>query len=317
MRTSNADRYAPPEDMTDAAHSHPDSIWESLRQRLDEFSAAERKVARVLLTGSPTAALETVARLAELAGVSGPTVIRFVNRLGFDSFVSFQRAVRAQLDARMASPAGRYAQQGAAGSIDEVTAQHRDMFISEIQETFDTLSPRELQAAVDLMADRRRRLKLVGGRFSRVLAHYLHLHLQQLRPGTILLTDDPADRTAAVLDAKRRDVLIVFDYRRYENSTVELARSMAARGVTIVLFTDRWMSPIADIAAAVISSMVESPSPFETLVPGLAVVEAVIAGLVGTLGEPGRRRVEEYAAITDQMVIDWEPGDRRSEPHDS
>lgn len=274
---------------------------------MDEFSSAERKVARVVLTNSPTVGLETVARLAELAGVSGPTVIRFVNRLGFDSFIDFQRAVRAQLDARMASPAGRYAQKGSVSPLDQVVGQHRELFIRDIGETFDALSPHEFQAAVDLMADTRRRLWLAGGRFSRVLAHYLHLHLQQLRPNSHLLGEDAADRVAAALDARRRDVLVAFDYRRYETETIDLARSMAACGVVVVLFTDRWMSPIAEVAEVVLPSIVESPSPFETLVPGFAVVEAVIAGLVGAIGVPGRRRVEKYAAVTDRMVIDWRP----------
>jgi DNA-binding MurR/RpiR family transcriptional regulator len=274
---------------------------------MHEFSSAERKVARVVLTNSPTVGLETVARLAELAGVSGPTVIRFVNRLGFDSFIDFQRAVRSELDARMASPVSRYAQQGAAGEIDQVIGQHRDIFVRDLQETFDLLSPREFQAAVGLLADVRRRLWIAGGRFSRVLAEYLHLHLQQLRPNTHLLGHDPAGRVAAVLDAGRRDVLVVFDYRRYETETVDLARAVAASGATVVLFTDRWLSPIADVAEIVLPSVLESPSPFETLVPGLAVVEAVVAGLVSAMGDSARRRVGRYAAITDRMVIGWDP----------
>lgn len=276
---------------------------------MHEFSSAERKVARVVLTNSPTVGLETVARLAELAGVSGPTVLRFVNRLGFDSFIDFKSAVRADLDARMASPAGRYAQQGAASPLDQVVGQHRELFVRDIQETFDALSSQEFQAAVDLMADTKRRLWLVGGRFSRVLALYLHLHLQQLRPSCYLLGDDPGGRVSAALDASRRDVLVAFDYRRYETETVDLARAMAGRGVKVVLFTDRWMSPIADIAEVVLPSIVESPSPFETLVPGFAVVEAVVAGLVSSIGALGRRRVERYAAITDRMVIGWSPHD--------
>lgn len=283
---------------------------------MQDFSSAERKVARVVLTNSPTVGLETVARLAELAGVSGPTVIRFVNRLGFDSFIDFQRAIRVELDARMASPVGRYAQQGAAVGLDQVIGQHRDLFVRDLQETFDAMSPGEFQAVVDLLADTRRRIWVVGGRFSRILAQYLHLHLQQLRPNVHLLTESAADRVAAALDAGRRDVLVAFDYRRYETETIDLARAMAGSDATVVLFTDRWLSPIADVAEVVLPSIVESPSPFETLVPGLAVVEAVVAGLVGAMGQPARRRVERYAAITDRMVIGWNPPGKKEPGHD-
>jgi DNA-binding MurR/RpiR family transcriptional regulator len=298
----------PPAEKTEAESASPTasaSIWDVLIERMHEFSAAERKVARIILTNSPTIGLETIARLAELADVSGPTVIRFVNRLGFDNFPDFQSTIRAELDARMASPMVRYGPNTPIGEVDEILGQHRNVFAKDLQQTFDTLPPSEFHAAVDLLADPRHRVWIIGGRFSRVLAHYLHLHLQQLRPNTFLLGNDEIDWAAAILDAGRRDVLVAFDYRRYQSTTIEFSRAMANAGTSIVLFTDRWLSPIADVAQVVLPSIVESPSPFETLVPGLAVVEALVAGLVAAIGESGRRRVERYEAITERMVVEW------------
>jgi DNA-binding MurR/RpiR family transcriptional regulator len=282
-------------------------IWESLRQRMHEFSPAERKVARVLLTSSPTVGLETVARLASRAGVSGPTVIRFVTRLGFDSYVAFQNAVRDELDARMSSPVRRYARQPMTEATDQLLERHRDFFMQDVQETFDSLSPRELKAAIDMLADTRGRVFLMGGRYSQVLAHQLYLHIQQLRPRTQLLTSDPGERVAACLDAGPRDVLVVFDYRRYQKDVIEFASTLSAAGARMILFTDRWLSPISDFADVVLPSIVESPSPFETLVPALAVVEALVAGMVVAMGGAARKRVEQYAEIADQVVIQLDP----------
>lgn len=70
------------------------SLAEEIRQRFGDLSPAERKVARVLLAGYPAAGFETVATLAERATVSAPTVIRFVNRLGYKGFPDFQAALR-------------------------------------------------------------------------------------------------------------------------------------------------------------------------------------------------------------------------------
>ena len=77
---------------------------EMIRRGLGDCSPAERKVARVLLAAYPSAGFETVARLAERAGVSGPTVLRFVQRLGYRGFPDFQEALRQDLDDRSASP---------------------------------------------------------------------------------------------------------------------------------------------------------------------------------------------------------------------
>ena len=64
-----------------------------VQAKMDEFSNGERKVARALLAQYPTAGLTTVADLAASAGVSSPTVVRFVTRLGFTGFATFQRSL--------------------------------------------------------------------------------------------------------------------------------------------------------------------------------------------------------------------------------
>ena len=64
------------------AEARSASVAEAIRRGMADCSPAERKVARVLLSSYPSAGFETVAKLAARAGVSGPTVLRFANRLG-------------------------------------------------------------------------------------------------------------------------------------------------------------------------------------------------------------------------------------------
>src|SRR5919197_3905640 len=83
-------------------------VTERVRRSLGELSRSERKVARALLSGPPTIGLESVSQLAARAGVSGPTVSRFVARLGFDNYAAFQRSLREDLSARVLSPVEVY-----------------------------------------------------------------------------------------------------------------------------------------------------------------------------------------------------------------
>ena len=90
-------------------HSLDSTIAEQIRQKLGSLSASERRVARVLLSGAPTAGLESSAKLADQAGVSGPTVSRFVTqRLGFRNYADFQQALRDEIAARVLSPVEVY-----------------------------------------------------------------------------------------------------------------------------------------------------------------------------------------------------------------
>ena len=77
-----------------ASSDSPESIVGLVRRSMGELSASERKVGRALLAAYPIAGLETVGQLATRAKVSGPTVMRFVSRLGFERLPNSSRRCR-------------------------------------------------------------------------------------------------------------------------------------------------------------------------------------------------------------------------------
>jgi DNA-binding MurR/RpiR family transcriptional regulator len=132
---------------------------------------------------------------------------------------------------------------------------------------------------------------VVGGRFTNVLASYLCLHLTQMRADCRELPVEPVQRAAMLAELGRRDVVVALDIRRYEVATLKPARAAHARGATVVLVTDTWLSPIAEVAQVVLPTVVASPSPYDTLVPAMAVLETMIAGVLAELGEAATARM--------------------------
>jgi DNA-binding MurR/RpiR family transcriptional regulator len=119
-----------------------------------------------------------------------------------------------------------------------------------------------------------------------------------------MLPDSPVERVDALVDVGRRDVVVLFDYRRYEEATEALARAVTDRGAKIILCTDQWLSPIAALATVVLPSAVDSPSPYDSFTPSLAVLETLIAALIERSGPATAARlaqIEEtgrhYAAL--------------------
>lgn len=279
------------------------SVAERVRRSLTDSSPGERLIARTLLANYPTAGLETTARLAERAGVSAPTVVRFVARLGFGGYRAFQQALRDEIEARRASPLTLAQQLGYGVSPDSLRVTAGSTFRQRLDESFAALSDSELEAVVALLADPGRRIASIGGRFSHLLAEYLDLHLRQLRPGTRVLDARPESLAAFSVDIGRRDVVVVFDYRRYQRDIVEFARRAHDRGAKVVLFTDPWLSPASEIADLVISVRVEVPSPFDSLVPALALVETVVAGVTVRLGKAGEERLRQCEEIVGDVTL--------------
>ena len=54
-----------------------------LRRAMDRFTPSERQLAATLLADYPAAGLQSSVRLAEIAGVSTPTIVRMARKLGY------------------------------------------------------------------------------------------------------------------------------------------------------------------------------------------------------------------------------------------
>jgi DNA-binding MurR/RpiR family transcriptional regulator len=268
---------------------------------MGRLSASERKVARTFLAAYPIAGLKPLAQLAERAEVSGPTVMRFVNRLGFDGYLEFQQALHHEIQAQLTSSLLQYDQQPSS-SEDETLSASLAIFRKELGRTFESVPPSEFRAVVELLANPRYQVFCAGGRFSQILAYYLIAHLNMMRPGCRLVTAGPTSGWDELIDVDRRTALVVFDYRRYQNATIEYAERAHAKGARIVLFTDPWLSPIAAVAQHVLTSTLAAPSPFDSLVPAMAIVEAVIAGLSLHFGQDVRPRIEELERLRAGMT---------------
>lgn len=273
----------------------------TIRDRLTDGSVAltqsDLKVARALLANYPAAGLNTVAHLAQVAGVSGPSVVRFVARLGFDGYPDFQQVLLSEVQERMSSPLTMMKAGKGTAAADNQYVESMQASAELVSSAVTMQAASDFDRAVDLIADPALSVHCLGGRYSGYLAGMLWAHLNQLRKGCRWLHGNRSELVDAMVDIGRRDLLVVFDYRRYQLDTIQLTRTAAAQGGRIVLFTDPYSSPIAGVADAVLTAPVDSPSPFDTMVPALAQTEALIAALTVRLGSQSRGRIEKLEAL--------------------
>jgi DNA-binding MurR/RpiR family transcriptional regulator len=289
-------------------HAVPEqTVAERLQLRLGQLTPAERKVARALMADYPVAGLVPIARLSAISEVSAPTVVRLIAKLAFDSYADFQQSLKSEVSARLSSPLQMHAgrpESGRDGGLTRTDALSRTeaLLIGGIRASFSRVPPAEFELAIRLITDPRRNVSLVGGRFSSMLADYLAAHLRILRPGVHLIPPAGADRISSILDLGRRDVLVAFDYRRYQHDTVRLAAAAKEQGATVIVFTDPYLSPLSAHADVILTSSVQSPSPFDALTPAVALVEALVAAVMDRLGDLPRPRMARYDALYDGTI---------------
>ncbi|WNG93133.1 MurR/RpiR family transcriptional regulator [Mycobacterium sp. ITM-2016-00318] len=258
---------------------------------LSTLSKAERRVGRALLADYPSAGLASAARLAERAEVSPPTVLRFAQSLGYEGFTDLQVALRAELSAQSNGPITRLPDAPPAGGLLDRLLQQARAQNERAVETLAALPSPALEAAVALLSDTGRTVHLHGGRFSHLLAAHLAAHLEQLRPGIRVLADPDGTDMGVMLEMSRTDVVVLFDYHRYQRSVAELALRVHRAGATVLLITDDLACPVAPEAEVVLAASSTVGTAYQSMAAGFLLTELLVPLVMDTLGEPARTRM--------------------------
>ncbi len=283
--------------MPKTPESPPPTIESRLRAALPDLTRAERQLAAHMLNSYPVAVLGSIASVARGAGVSAPTVGRLVQKLGFQGYPEFQAHLREEVGERLASPLAKHekwAQSAADAHVLDAFAAH---VMEDLTATLGQIDRQDFDAVADRLADRERRVALIGGRLTHALASYFATALRIMRDDVTLLAAIPSTWPPVLVDMRPGDVLVAFDIRRYEppvQQVVELAR---AREAEVVLITDRWVSPAAAHASHLMPCHIEAPSAWDTLTAPLMLVEALLTAIQRRDRPAMKDRLEALEAI--------------------
>ena len=281
-------------------------IRDTLTRKDFGLTRSEAKIAQVLLDEYPISGLGTATALAKRAGVSDPTVIRLVAKIGFDGFAAFQTKLLEEVEAGLRSPLMMMEAKRPAAKGRGVAEAYMHSVADAVEAAAGTALPQLYDRAVDTIMGAKGHVLVLGGRFSRFVSGMLASYLTQFRSNVVSLGALSAESFDTLLDLNERDTLIVFDYRRYQRDGIRFAEQAADRGVSLILFTDPYRSPIAAKAKVVIVGRTEVGSPYDSLAPAVAQIEALAAHIVANEPRAGRARVHELEQIRTQNEVTLE-----------
>ncbi len=285
--------------MSDAALTISDRI----QRKLDDLTRAERQLAHSILENYPASGLGPLSALARDANVSVPTVARMVQKLGFKGYPEFQAELREELRAKVKNPIAKHDTWADGAPSGHMLNRFTDAVIDNIRHTLGQIDPDAFDAACALVADQERRLCIVGGRITHILAEYLFLHMQVIRPNVTHIQSTSNAWPHYLLDSKDSDVFVIFDMRRYENNTLKLAQMAQEQGAKIILFTDQWRSPVHQIADISFSGRIVVPSAWDSLGTTLLLVETMISSVQNLNWHDTKARMEELEGMFDQTKL--------------
>ncbi len=274
---------------------------ERIRAAFDDFTPAERQLASHVLKHYPVAALGSITALAKAAGVSTPTVVRLVQKIGFKGYPDFQSGLRAEVEERLVSPLVKHDRWAGDAPKGHILNAFADAVVGNLHATLGQVDHAEFDEVCGLIADRKRKVYAMGGRITHAMADYFVTHMKVIRSDVTLISDMSNTWPPAILDMAAGDVLLVFDIRRYENAVLQFAEVAREQGAEVVLITDQWVSPAASLARYRFSAHVEVPSAWDSTVSILVLIETLLAGvqqLTWDETQARMKRLEELYART-------------------
>ncbi len=278
------------------------TVSSAIRLLKASLSKAELRVAEALLSNYPVSGITTASALAQQAGVSDPTVTRLVSRLGFASFSEMRDSLLKELELRLSPPKyndpltlDRTAQQYAIEAAKELSNQ--------IERSMNSLSEGDINLAVDMLGDLRKDIYFTGGRASRTVAMQASWAMQVIRPKVRFLEDSEGARINALLDIGKNSVVLLLDYRRYQKEAIAFARSVQEAGASLIVVTDPFLSPAAAYAKVVLTTEIEGLSPFNTMVPTLALLELLTSLIARRIFSFDDTRLNRYVELSHGMLL--------------
>ena len=274
-------------------------VLDLIAEAANRLTPSERRVAEAVMSDPKVVAFGTVAQLAASSGSSGPTVLRFAAKLGFEGFVDLQASVQEEIADQLRPATQRIRERPLSDVIGRTLAAD----LENVRNTLGEVEPADFRTAVDLLSDRRRRVFVIASEVSGGAGRLLAGQLDLLRDGVSELSGSPVKVSRELVRIESHDVVVVVDHRRYERWVLEATARAADTGATLVALTDGRLSPLAERAEITFVVAARGVGPFDSAVGATSLVHALIAAVAARLRRSATGRLdaveESWRAGTD------------------
>ncbi len=267
-------------------------VQDRVQQAATSLSAAERRVAEIVVRHPQTVAFGTVAELAGRAGSGAATVVRLAGKLGFDGFSALQAAVQEELTQQLRPAAARIKEL----ARHDVLGRTLQRELANLQTTFDGVDRGAYDRTVETLATARR-VAVLSGDASGGVARQCVAELAYLRDDVELLDGNPVVLGRQLSQLGRTDLVVAIDLRRYDQWVVDAVGELATRAVPHVAVTDSRLSPLTVAAVEVFVVGADAVGPFDSHAATLAFLGALSASVAERLKESATERLERVEAL--------------------
>ncbi|MFH8567391.1 MurR/RpiR family transcriptional regulator [Streptomyces sp. NPDC017993] len=273
---------APAEDAVTGPAARLQKLFEGHR-----LTPTQRRIAHCMVRRAADAPFLSSVELADLAGVSQPSVTRFAVALGFDGYPALRRHLREVAPAEKPGGTGAYNEYQQAVQAEIENLRHLSAVLAD---------PSPVLRAGRLFAASRP-LPVLGLRAASAQAGGFVYFARKVHPDVRLLDEGGTMLTDRIDDAVRAgaSVLLCFALPRHPREVVDALEYARAAGLTVVTVADSAFAPVAHHTDLLLPAPVGTGLAFDTacapMLLGRVLLEAMCDGL-----PDAQARLEEFDA---------------------
>jgi DNA-binding MurR/RpiR family transcriptional regulator len=271
-----------------------------IEERFASFPPKLQLAARFILDSPTEIAMQSMRSVATAAGVQPLVMLRLARILGFESYQLF-RAVYMS----WASNPHESLYQRAEALTRRVCVQREqqllaDMLNENMHNLGRTLSGdnAEIFAQAQRAIHKAKHIYILGVRSLFPAAYYLNYVCTMLFDNVTLIAGLGGTFADEARQIDKRDVLIAFNFYPYSTIGVQAIELAHEREATIIGITDSTVSVVARSTEITLLAPNASASLFPSVLPAMAVAEALAALLVSAEKAKGLKKIEE---VQDQL----------------
>jgi DNA-binding MurR/RpiR family transcriptional regulator len=261
-----------------------------------ELTAAERAIASYILANRQSIAYDTAVSLAKKLDVSSVTVGRFCRRLGYENF----RALKADLKLDSTGvPWLVGSQLEAFVERSKSNGKYRtslEMDVAGLVDVYTMAETPKWKAIVKLLAESGT-VHVVGFQTERALASLLLHFLQYVRPDVHYADMTAGNYADVLLNKDKNRCVVIVETRRYSRHAVRLAEQVSARGIPLIVLTDKYCDWAAPLTPHVIAVSTDSDLFWNSEVPLTCAVNLLANAVVAHLGPKVESRLEQFSEL--------------------
>ena len=258
-----------------------------ISSRYENLSKRLRQIAEFALKHPNEIAIESIAVIAQHAGVQPSALIRFAKAFGFEGFSDLQRIFQQRLRESRPSYSERIAamREELHGQSDHgplaILTRFAEANIAALQHLCEETKAGDLDRAVQILR-KAETIHLVAQRRSFPLAAYLYYALSKIgRRANLIDAIGGMDQEQRLL-MESRDALVAVTYADYTPRVVETVAFAAQRKVPVVGITDQPLSPLTAQCDVVFYVEDAAVHDFRSLGASMCLAQSLVVALGAT-----------------------------------